>query len=105
MLRLLCLMLLWTSAAHAAGSVPAVNTDMGCTATGQSLQYSGSAIVCSAPQRPVTTVSGLPSCATGNKGAMYFVTDSLLPAALSVVSAGGAVQVGVTCNGTSWIVQ
>jgi hypothetical protein len=36
---------------------------------------------------------------------MYFVTDALLPAALAIVASGGAVKVGVTCNGTNWIVQ
>lgn len=58
-----------------------------------------------ATPRPVTTVALLPTCSASNKGLMYFVTDSLLPAALAIVANGGAVQVGVLCNGTNWIVQ
>jgi hypothetical protein len=49
----------------AAGLVPSVNADMGCTIAGQVVQYNGSTL----------TVGG------------------------------GAVSIGVTCNGTNWIVQ
>jgi hypothetical protein len=91
--------------AHAAGNVPAVNTDMGCTASGQAIQYTGSALGCAAPTRPTVTVSGLPTCNTGAQGQMYFVTDALAPVALAAIASGGSVKVGVTCNGTSWIVQ
>jgi hypothetical protein len=97
--------LLTIVAASAAGNVPAVNTDMGCTTTGQALSYNGSTIVCQAPQRPTSTIGNLPTCNAGTQGAMYFVTDALLPAALATVGAGGAVKVGVTCNGSAWIVQ
>lgn len=57
------------------------------------------------PQRSVVVISSLPTCNAGTKGAMYLVTDALLPAALATVASGGAVVVGVTCNGTVWIVQ
>jgi hypothetical protein len=98
--------LLWLSvAAMAGGPVPAVNSDMGCTTAGQSLNYDGSVIGCAAPTRPSTTVAGLPTCNSGAQGRMYFVTDALLPVALAIVGAGGAVKIGVTCNGTAWIVQ
>lgn len=97
--------LILTTGALASGTAPAVNTDMGCSVAGQSFSYNGSVMACAAPQRPTTVVGSLPTCNSGTKGAMYFVTDTLLPAALAIVAAGGAVQVGVTCNGTNWIVQ
>lgn len=56
-------------------------------------------------QRTIVTVSGLPTCNSGTKGAMYLVTDALAPVALATVAGSGAVVVGVTCNGTAWIVQ
>jgi hypothetical protein len=97
------------SSAAASGPVPAVNTDMGCTATGQVVQYNGSSLSCSAPQRPLATVgsgaSQLPTCNSGTKGAMYIVTDALTPVAIATVVGGGSVSIGVTCNGTNWIVQ
>lgn len=55
--------------------------------------------------RPVTTVAGLPTCGALTKGFIYFVTDALTPVAIATVVGGGAAQVGVTCNGTNWIVQ
>lgn len=91
--------------ALAAGAVPAVNTDMGCAAAGQALQYTGSTLGCAAPTRPTTVVGSLPTCDAGAQGRMYFVTDALLPAALAIVANGGAVKVGVICNGTNWIVN
>ena len=105
--RILSVFLLGAAAgtAMADGIIPAVNSDMGCTATGQGVVYNGSALVCQAPQRPVTVVGSLPACGAGTKGMMYFVTDALAPVALSAVAGSGAVQIGVTCNGTSWIVQ
>ena len=99
------LFVLMTTTAFAAGSAPGVNVDMGCTANGQALTYNGSAIVCQSPTRPSTTIGSLPTCNSGTQGMMYFVTDALLPAALATVGAGGAVKVGVTCNGSAWIVQ
>lgn len=56
------------------------------------------------PVRPTTTVGSLPTCNAAARGAMYIVTDSLLPASLVTIAAGGAVVAPVICNGTSWIV-
>lgn len=56
------------------------------------------------PQAPATTVGSLPACSTALRGRIYIATDALLPAALAVVAAGGAVTVAVVCNGTNWIV-
>jgi hypothetical protein len=56
-------------------------------------------------KRPISTVAGLPACNGGVQGQMYMVTDALAPVALAAVASGGAVIIGVTCNGTSWIVQ
>jgi hypothetical protein len=88
-----------------AGLSPGVNVDMGCTANGQGLTYNGSSIVCQAPTRPTVTVATLPTCNSGAQGLIYFVTDALAPAALAIVTGGGAIKIGVTCNGTNWIVQ
>lgn len=55
-------------------------------------------------QMPTSTVGALPACATGLRGQMYIVTDALLPVTIANVAAGGAVVVGVLCNGTNWIV-
>lgn len=54
---------------------------------------------------PVTTVAALPTCSAARQGQLYLVTDSLLPVALAIVAAGGAVVVPVVCNGTNWIVS
>lgn len=56
-------------------------------------------------RRPVVAVAGLPACNAASKGALYMVTDALAPVALATVAAAGAVSVGVTCDGTNWIVQ
>lgn len=93
----------------AAGLVPSVNADMGCTIAGQTLQYNGTALACAAPTRPLATVGAgggqLPTCNSTTKGAMYIVTDALTPVAIATVIGGGAVSIGVTCNGANWIVQ
>jgi len=99
------LLTLLSPRAFAASPIPAVNTDMGCTAAGQGVSYNGTSLVCQAPQRSTLTVGTLPTCNTAAKGAMYFVTDALTPVALAAPTGGGAVQVGVTCNGTAYIVQ
>lgn len=91
--------------AAAAGNNTAVNYDLGCTASGQLWQFDGSAMTCSAPKRPVTTIASLPACNTANKGLQYDVTNALSPVGLATVVAGGAVFVGVKCNGAAWIVQ
>jgi hypothetical protein len=95
--------------AFAAGLVPSVNADMGCTTAGQVVQYSGTVLTCAAPTRPIATIgaggSQLPTCNSTTKGAMYIVTDALTPVAIATAVGGGAVSIGVTCNGTNWIVQ
>ena len=102
---LISFFILFGTSAFAASLMPAVNQEMSCTTTGQVLVYNGSGFVCQAPSRPVTTVSGLPTCNSGSQGVMYFVTDALAPVALATLAGGGAVKIGVTCNGTNWIVQ
>jgi hypothetical protein len=77
----------------------------GACTSGNSVIYDGSSLGCGAPQRPSTTVASLPVCNAGNTGLMYIVTNALAPVALAAVAGGGAVVIGVTCNGTSWIVQ
>lgn len=56
-------------------------------------------------QRPTATVATLPSCSASLKGQMWLVTDALLPLLLGIISGGGAVTAGVTCNGTNWVVE
>jgi len=90
---------------HGAGAGPTVNIDLGCTAAGQVLSYDGTNLVCQAPTRPSVAIGSLPTCNSAATGKMYFVTDALLPTSLAIVAAGGAVKIGVTCNGTNWIVQ
>ena len=102
---LVCVLVFIGVPAFAASLMPAVNQEMGCTTAGQVLAFNGSGIVCQAPSRPVTTVSGLPTCNSGTQGVIYFVTDALTPVALATVAGSGAVKIGVTCNGTNWIVQ
>lgn len=87
------------------GVVPPVNSDVGCSNPGDNLHYDGSGLTCGVPMRPTKTVSTLPACNTAARGQMALVTDALLPASLASVSGGGAVVVGVVCNGTTWIVQ
>lgn len=88
-----------------------VKADTSCSPNGVSLISNNGASACGvAPsQRPLATIaaggSQLPSCASGIKGVMYFVSDALLPVSLAIVAGGGAIAIGVTCNGTNWIVQ
>jgi hypothetical protein len=109
MKKLIILATLFPIQSFAAGLVPPVNADMGCTMAGQTLQYNGSVLACAPPTRPLATVgaggSQLPTCNSITKGAMYMVTDALTPVAIATVVGGGAVSIGVTCNGTNWIVQ
>lgn len=56
-------------------------------------------------RRQTSTIAGLPACAGGTKGYMYLVSNALLPVALATVASGGAVNIGVTCDGSNWIVQ
>lgn len=57
------------------------------------------------PSAPVSTVANLPACNAATQGALYLVTDALLPAALANVAGGGAVKVLVVCNGANYIVS
>jgi hypothetical protein len=59
----------------------------------------------SACRATYATVSVLPACTAAQQGIMYMVNDATAPAALATVAGGGAVHVGVTCNGANWIVQ
>jgi hypothetical protein len=77
----------------------------GACGTGNSVVYDGTSLGCGAPQRPSSTVANLPACNAGNTGLMYIVTNALAPVGLSAVTGGGAVTIGVICNGSSWIVQ
>lgn len=106
MLRVaLLLLLLSPQDLWAAGTGPPVNSDLGCTSSGQGLSYDGSNMVCQAPTRPLSAIGSLPTCNTAATGKMYMVTDALAPTALATIVAGGAIKIGVICNGTNWIVQ
>lgn len=80
------------------GRMPAYSGDCSSSAGATSL-------TCNTPKRATTTVASLPTCNAGAQGTMYIVTNALVPVALATVAAGGAVVVGVTCNGSNWIVQ
>lgn len=54
---------------------------------------------------PSSTVSTLPACTSSLQGVRFVVTDALTPVALANVTGGGAVVVGVICNGTTWIIN
>jgi hypothetical protein len=73
--------------------------------SGDCASSAGATTLACTTKRAVSTVSGLPSCTSGIKGQMNMVTDALAPVALATVAAGGAVSIGVTCNGTNWIIQ
>jgi hypothetical protein len=53
----------------------------------------------------IFTVATLPTCNSMNEGKRSAVKDASTPEALSTVAGGGAVHVGVYCNGSNWIVQ
>lgn len=53
----------------------------------------------------VTAIGSLPTCNGGSEGSVRGVNDALLPAALAIVAAGGAVHVPVYCDGTNWRVM
>lgn len=52
----------------------------------------------------VVAVASLPTCNAGRKGARHFVTDANATTFLTIVAAGGANNVPVTCNGTNWVI-
>jgi hypothetical protein len=53
-------------------------------------------------QTGTSTVAGLPTCNAAAKAARRFVTDASAPTYNATVAGGGAVNVGVTCDGTNW---
>jgi hypothetical protein len=60
-------------AAHAAGNVPAVGSDMGCTATGQILYYDGANLTCGSPNfGSISLNAGTPSPSTGSDGLVWY---------------------------------
>lgn len=73
--------------------------------SGDCSSLAGAVALSCVPKRVVSTVAGLPACTAGIRGQMNMVTDALLPVALATVAAGGAVVIGVTCNGVAWVVQ
>jgi hypothetical protein len=95
-LVVLSLASLWPTASWSASSTTCNN--------GDSVIFDVS-VGCGTPQRSVTTIGSLPSCTSALRGKMYIVTDALLPTALANVAAGGAVVIGVMCNGVNWVVQ
>jgi len=53
----------------------------------------------------VTTVGALPTCSASLRGARYFVTDANSATFHATAAAGGANNVGVTCDGTNWYIS
>jgi hypothetical protein len=54
---------------------------------------------------PVTTVAGLPTCGSSQKGLMYAVSDATTPTYNGALTGGGtgsAANIPVFCNGTAW---
>lgn len=70
------------------------------SASGEAMTFSPQQVI----QGP-TTVSQLPVCNAASTGAVYEVTDALLPALGIVVAGSGLVDVYVRCNGTSFVVK
>lgn len=101
MLKYLFLCLL-TTPAFAGGAIPAVNSDMGCTASGHSVYYNGTSLICGVSLEPTSTVAALPSCNSSIEGATYVVTNALTPALSVAVVDGGAVHVQVICLSSVW---
>lgn len=52
---------------------------------------------------PRATVATIPACNNGNEGALYIVSDALLPAFGATLAGGGVVHILVVCNGSNWI--
>jgi hypothetical protein len=75
------------------------------SALAQGVSGCGGVSASSACRQTIPTVAGLPTCSGGSQGQMYMVANALTPSALATVAGGGAVIVGVTCNGTNWIVE
>lgn len=50
----------------------------------------------------VTVVASLPTCASGNVGQMYVVTDALAPTYGATIAGSGAIVTLALCNGSLW---
>lgn len=76
------------------------NTNIDCNFT---MTGTGKMNVNNDIQTGVKGVAALPTCNAGRKGARFFVNDNNTAIAYhAAVTAGGALNVGVTCDGTSW---
>jgi hypothetical protein len=95
-------------------NVAQIGTEAGGTGTLRSLELLGSAITLNAATSvtgsvtttdvittPVT-VSGLPTCNSGAKGAHAFVTDANATTFHSTAVGGGSNNIAVACDGTNW---
>lgn len=51
---------------------------------------------------PITIVSSLPTCNSGNKGLLYTVSDATTPTYNASLTGGGSVSVLAYCNGSAW---
>jgi hypothetical protein len=65
----------------------------------------GGLVLNSYAQSGTTTVSSLPACNSGRKGARFFVTDATATTFHSTVAGGGANNIGVTCDGANWYIS
>lgn len=63
---------------------------------------SDAALIAATVSTVPTTVGALPTCNAGAKGARSFVTDANAATFLTAAAAGGANNVPVVCDGTSW---
>lgn len=106
----------WLSivAAFAGGTVPAVNTDMGCTTAGQAMYYTGSALGCGNPALSISAeniVGGIaPTIAAGSGagtsptvaviGAQNSQTVSITTGTCTVACPASAVIATITFGGS-----
>lgn len=67
--------------------------------------FTGSLVSTLVQTKTIFTVATLPTCDAAAEGTRASINDALGPVALSTVVGGGAVHLGVYCNGTNWIVQ
>jgi hypothetical protein len=72
--------------------------DIGAIGASRPRNYFGSGSV----QTGVFTVAGLATCNAAAKGTKAFVSDATATTFLSAVVGGGANNVPVVCDGTSW---
>jgi hypothetical protein len=76
----------------AAGVMVGTTTDPGAT------NFSAGGWV----QTGTSTVAALPTCNAAAKGARRFVSDATAPTYNATVAGAGAINIGVTCDGTNW---